>query len=776
MGLIRLLLLCSVAARAELSILAVGNNRYSDKNLMQLDFANVDASRVGAAITESKLKVDSVIVVATPLSGGRPASQADLRDAIQLALRKTGSGATACLFFSLQGQLTAEGTASLHTPETSIEKPTEVTIDFLQNEIDASIAARIVLFFDVSRQSRINGLDNRIHQRLQRLRRTRSGSLTVLLAAEPLQQSRELKEEKNGVFAYYLSDVLRAARSTQPEKAFRELQQRVLDRTKQQPDGGTGRTGPQRPIWNIHPKDRGRPLLSGMPGPRQSPGLPLIALAPGFASDWFGGLFQLRSPAQTLIGSGLRLYVDQGASSDRPEADRLIAQANRDLTPSESTDLAVELEREARPVVVRYGLGDQFAGDPWLLRREDFERAGRAFYCAARLKRDVPDPDYQKRLDAAGLFCDGRALLFDRAGLSAAETVLQESVSKDPTAPEPRNALGILYLETRRLEPARTQFLEAIARAPLWAYPRHNLALTLIELGRRRAAAQQYREAIGRTPNYPYLHYNLALAELQIGRPKEARTILTRTLEELKQEAGRYDALASAWFKPLDGVAQIQKDTAKNASARAAHLRKTAGQVQNALCVTAERERGRGPGSGCYEKAIQADDTLVAAHHNRALALREEGNARAAIEEWKLVVAKAPTQERARLELARTYAATGETDLAIKQYDILLRLPEHFEAYEGKARLYASRKDWDGAIREMSRAIEAQAKQRTPEGAPLRLASAGYYARLAEYWSHKGNRDEICTQTALASQADPEPAVRKQIKTLRVEARCVERR
>lgn len=771
------LLLCSLNALAELSVLAVGNNLYSDKRLTQLDFANIDATRIGAAIAELKLPVDSLQVVATPQGGSHPASQADVRASVQRTLRKAGSGATVCIFFSLQGQLTAEGTASLHTVETTIEKPAEVSVDFLQDEIDSSIANRIILLFDVSRQARINGLDNRIHQRLQRLRRTRGGSLTVLLAVEPLRPSRELREEHNGAFAYYLGELLRASRSAPAENVFRDLQQKVLERTAPPPGAGKDRLEPQRPIWNLHPKDRGHPLLSAIRGASPGPELPLLAWAPGIAADWFAGLFQVRGTAQAVIGAQLRLYLDQSGDTDFAQADRLVSQANRDLTPVESADLAIELEREARPVIVRYGLGDQFAGDPWLLKREDFERAGRAFYCAARLRRDVDDPGYQKRLDAAGLFCRGRALLFEASGQADAEKALKQSIDKDPGLAEPRNALGVLYLEGGRFEQARSQFTDAIARAPLWAYPRHNLALTLVELGRRRAAAGQYREAIERNPNYPYLRYNLALAELQLGRAKEARNIFNGALDELEQEARRYDLLAAAWLKRPDDVAQVQKDTAKQASSRALHLRKTKGQVQNALCVADERERERGrggAGSGCYARALQADPELIAARHNRALALREEGDPRAAITEWKAVLQQAPTQERAQLELARTYAALGETATALAQFEELLKAhPENFEAREGMARIYAGLTQWDLAISEMSKAIKTQVKQRTPEGAPPLPASAEYYVSLAEYWNQKGDRNESCSAADLAVGAAPEPPVRKRIKRVYAEAHCV---
>ncbi len=338
--------------------------------------------------------------------------------------------------------------------------------------------------------------------------------------------------------------------------------------------------------------------------------------------------------------------------------------------------LRIALEDQGQQVISRYLEGDQV---PQV--RDDFVRCQRVFEEAVKLD---PGAQFDK---SRGIFCQGRALIFERR-YTDAEQLLTESIRLDPKHAYAWNAVGISKLEqvnrttdTAAAEAAFAQaeaaFQNAIRFAPYWAYPVHNLALTLSERGDFDAAIHEYRLAIDFAPQYSYLPYNLGLLYDRLGDT----------------------ANAQRWFEAAENTAEAWPRKQNSAWPEKA-------QVLNALGTLAVEKHSYSRAKSYFGEAIANDARNPNARNNLALLLAGEKAYGEADKLWLSVIADSPEFIAARVSLAGSLAQRGDTAAAIAQYKEILKTdPTWAGVHEALARLYYASGDNRGALDELDPAL-----------------------------------------------------------------------
>jgi tetratricopeptide (TPR) repeat protein len=740
----------STAQTGRTHVTVVGIKAYADNDLRRpwLKYADQDAE-LFADYVKSRPARDVAAAMLTDRQTGLPATRTNILTSLErMLIRETGEQEDAYIFISGRGRATSgfyEG--YLDAIDTQSEKgpASAVLISDLARIIRQSRARHIFIFADVCRESKVDNKDNIINLRLEELR-IPGKPVDLILASEPRKSSFEDETLKYGVFSYALVDGLKGSRypgGTVTENStilefFNYLKDRLGSLTKS-----------EKPVQQPYPAPRRPDVRLFSPQPIGSPPLPRhLGL---FASIDRPSLIDTGPSvdSQEQPSTELRQYVNQLLAAGDDQRDSVFGRITGSLSADQKFDLAAALENEGQLVVARYGVGDQFPGDPLQLKDSDFRRASRAFWAAAELK--PADPTLQSR----GRFCLGRLLLFDRknqASLNQAAALLQDSIridqdtsrryrdSRQHQAPEAYHALGIYYLETGQYDHAATAFNDAIERAPNWPYPRHNLALALTEQGRYADAERAYRAAIEHTPYYPYLHYNLALLLHRTNRVSAALEEYGRALQWFERRAETFTEYGRRLRLDNKG------GEADLADERAHQAMKNQAQVWNGLGVLHEAMKLPAEAVSDYERAMKSDETLLAAAHNLAL-LYLASRPDESIRIWDELLKKDPGRLSARLALANALASHGDRVRARREFDEILRVqPDNFEARKGVAGQLAAGGAFNAAVDELQKAMVQQA-------AAGIVASSSDHELLGDWNGQIDRNVEACRQYELALKA-----------------------
>jgi len=290
--------------------------------------------------------------------------------------------------------------------------------------------------------------------------------------------------------------------------------------------------------------------------------------------------------------------------------------------------------QEGQQTILRYLRGDQV---PQV--REDFVD------CARKFAEGAPgSPFTESRM----LFCQGRALLFDRRH-GEARQLLERAIRIDPGRAYAYNALGIAYLEQAEFRKAAASFADASRLAPFWAYPVHNLALAEEQAGNYDAAAAAYRRALSLAPAASYHAYNLGLLLQRMNLVAEARQMYLLAIRNGVEGRRLYPRSPSSWPNLAEGY--------------------------NALGTLEAATRHSKAAKRCFEDALSLVPELSSAAHNLALLeARQLGDFSSAEKRWRRILQGPPAAHTpaARLALAEELARRGRLAEATQQYQLLL--------------------------------------------------------------------------------------------------------
>jgi tetratricopeptide (TPR) repeat protein len=303
------------------------------------------------------------------------------------------------------------------------------------------------------------------------------------------------------------------------------------------------------------------------------------------------------------------LPPEPGNASDALDQLRRAGGENSALYQLRAGQLRVALEEQGQLTILKYLQGDQVTQN-----EADFQRGATYFRRALDL---APDAAFDRsRLR----FCEGRALIFQKDYVRAAE-LLEQAIHLDPGHSYAHNALGIAYLEQVPsngdfFQPAVAAFRDAIRLSPYWAYPRHNLGLTLTQRGAYAEAEAQYGAAMRVAPRYSYLPYNAGLLQQQLNRIDEARAYYKKAVKIAEGRCG--DRLGATFTvcpersPPLTALASVT------------------GRRGNALHL--------------FRAAVRDDPTDVTARHDLAVFLSRSKSGKPEAESlWKAILAAQPS-------------------------------------------------------------------------------------------------------------------------------------
>ena len=332
------------------------------------------------------------------------------------------------------------------------------------------------------------------------------------------------------------------------------------------------------------------------------------------------------------------------------------------------------LEDAGQLVLLRYLQGDQV---PQI--QGDFEHGARLFAQSWQLTDRMNAFD-----EARMLFCKGRALIFEKRYIEAAQ-LLQNSIRLEPSRAYAYNALGIAYLEQipehpKLLAQAIAAFHDAQTMEPYWAYPLHNLALAYAQQGNNDQAIEAYDAAMRIAPAYSYLPYNLGLLYERLNQMDLAEKNFYLAVKRAEMRAKRLSVSSENWVE------------------RAAPL--------NALSTLYLNEGRTRLAAKQLDAALTADPTYVPALHNKGIMLVARGRRQEAILQWRHALALDSEYLPSRISLAEALAAAHDFDHAALEYwELLTRKPHYVAARRALAVVLVSMNRLEEAREELNRAL-----------------------------------------------------------------------
>jgi len=378
-------------------------------------------------------------------------------------------------------------------------------------------------------------------------------------------------------------------------------------------------------------------------------------------------------------------------------------------------------------------------------------------------------------------------------------------VEAEPANPSLRILLAELLWRGGKLAEARVAFDEALKLAPDHV-PAYRRGLLDLQEGNAQAALDLFREGRQRLPQHLRLSINLAVALQAAGQASEAIKVLEQVLGAPAMPDAAKDELHWCLAALCAGSGDAENASAHDKQVRQSEwgpLEDREGLLQR---IAATQEPGRQQaasavnllvsfsGAGCPEAALQSADVLQKLMPGellpscwRASLLDQQGKHQDAVATYQESIRNHPDAAYARMLLADSYAAHGETELAVRAFEetiphasdqqtalVNLRLGQ---LYDGQGRIEMATASYEAAMKEPALAPVAcnnlaylVATRKNDPTAALPLAEqafklGGGAPEIADTlgWIHflKGDTDEAVKCLELAKRGLPgAPTVR----------------
>jgi Tfp pilus assembly protein PilF len=163
-------------------------------------------------------------------------------------------------------------------------------------------------------------------------------------------------------------------------------------------------------------------------------------------------------------------------------------------------------------------------------------------------------PKRQADLGALRADVARKTLLADIAGE-------EKRVAEAPDDYETRNALGVHYAQTGRVNDARSQFEASLHVAPDHAVAHYNLGLLALGGQQYDEAYRRFQRAIAARPDYPEAHSNLGVLLQRLGRLDEAMDQFRSALATMPENAAAHNNLGLVLIRLGrfdEGIGQLQ--------------------------------------------------------------------------------------------------------------------------------------------------------------------------------------------------------------------------
>jgi len=578
-----------------------------------LTFASYLRSQKGGALPDDQLRVLL----------NEKATTAAIRNGIAAFLRERARKQdTVILFLATHGVVDEDGYILTHDSDPEDLRSTALPMREIQSLLLEEFAhvGRVLVYVDACRAGTIGAITRQtdIHRILEVMLRMDSPEILGILASGRGEVSFESDRfgGGHGAFSYFLLRGLNGDADEDRDGIVEsgELIKYVRDRVR------------EATLRAQNPKEQGNmPDDARLVSDIRVSGIEL--------AEW--------KPLDPAIARKRTRGLTQGrpAFADTTIADPLLEERNR---------LRVTLQNKGQQIILRYLRGE---AEPQ--RKEDFVLGERYFREALQL-----DPD-ALALESRALFCQGRALLFDKR-FEEGIRLLERAALLDGPGAYSWNALGIAYLEKAEYARAAEAFRDAIQRAPFWAYPRHNLALALTEQGDTNGALLAYKQAIDVAPLTAYLHYNQGLLLSRQNQNRDAESALKRAIQ-----------LAPASPDPSNALGFLYATRGKRKQAEALY-RIAIGKDQKsplarhnlALLLSADRKRAA-EATALWEENTRTAPDFLASRISLASAWADAGRVSDAIHQLEMVISANSELVSARLALANLFQRAGRMDESI---------------------------------------------------------------------------------------------------------------
>jgi tetratricopeptide (TPR) repeat protein len=309
---------------------------------------------------------------------------------------------------------------------------------------------------------------------------------------------------------------------------------------------------------------------------------------------------------------------------------------------------------------------------------------------AERLYQQVlaADPNHAECLHLLGVV----ALQTGRVDLAA--TLIRRAIAINDRAATYHSNLGTLLAGQGQLEAAIACYRRAIALQPNLPEPYVNLGNALREQGQREAAIDCYRQAIACKPNMPEALVNLGNVLHQLGRLDEAVDCYRRAIESNPSLPAAHNNLCAA----LRELGRLEEAVAS--CRRALECQSDYPHAENNL-ANALREQGRiEEAIACCRRALATLPNFPDAHNTLASALTEQGRYAEALEACQQALALKPDYAEAHCNLGNVLRAQGNVTEAAASYR---------RAIQFKPDLLEAHNNLGNALREQGRPDEAVA-------------------------------------------------------------------
>lgn len=312
--------------------------------------------------------------------------------------------------------------------------------------------------------------------------------------------------------------------------------------------------------------------------------------------------------------------------------------------------------------------------------------------------------------------------------LDQAQEGYQEAIRLDPTRADPYIRLAKLLAKENRIDEALEVYRQ-MAKQPQLAGPAHiSIGKLLVVQHKYEEAAQSYRDAIAIDPNKADAYLELAVLYLQQGKQEEVEQLVLQALEagpanpephrllaELRERQHRPDEAICEYRKVVElqtgGIAvsddfvrignlllaQKRYAEAEQEFQQAIQSDPTNAEAYYNLGTVFEQQNNVDRAIGLYRKVVEFQPTGVAAsdaYVRIGNLLRAQKHYEKAGQEFQNAIQSNPTNAGAYYDLATVYEQQGNAKMALRNYIQATSLaPKYRDAYVGRGRIYAKRKD-----------------------------------------------------------------------------------
>ncbi len=266
------------------------------------------------------------------------------------------------------------------------------------------------------------------------------------------------------------------------------------------------------------------------------------------------------------------------------------------------------------------------------------------------------------------------------------EGFYREGLRRNPDSWMMHQNLGVLLVQTGRMEEAIPHFQRELEIRPREAEAENNYGVALGKLGRHPEALARFERAVELKPKYAEAWLNVGIARRDLGRLADAVTALEECIRLQPQaaeaffELGSIDAEAGrnpAAIARLEQALRVRPDYPAAAESLGRLLAATGrttdamARLEQALQLAPTPELYDGLGallaaSGQlpaaqqrFEQALALDPRRPGTRFNLGLVLAQSGRVAAAVKEFEQAVALKPDYADAFQALAQAYAETG---------------------------------------------------------------------------------------------------------------------